>query len=92
MNLTLGSKRQQTTKYKGGLLVWEIINGRNGVTTQTRNEPKCLGAKDTINEMTKDRAMKRSNDARKCWPLDRLLNGGKDEMRQKMLTLLVSNE
>jgi len=92
MNLTLGSKRQQTTRYKGGLLIWEIINGRNGVSTQTRNEPKCPGAKGTINEMMKERAMKRSNDAKKCWLLDRLMNGGKDEMHQKMLTLPVSNE
>lgn len=83
MNLTLGSKGQQTTRYKGGLLVREIINGRSGVATQTKNEPKCPGAKgadETINKMTKDRSMKRSNDARKSWPLDRLMKGGKDEM------------
>lgn len=48
----------------------------NGVATQTRNEPKCPVAKsanETINEMTKDKAMKRSNDARKCCA-DRIWN------------------
>ena len=51
-------------------LLVEILvrNERSGVATQTRNEPKCPSAKsadETINEMTKDKVMKRSNDARK---------------------------
>jgi len=42
--------------------------------------------------MTKDRVMKRSNDAKECWPLDRLMNGGKDEMIPKNVDLTDSNE
>ncbi len=55
---------------------------RNGVATF-----RAKGTDETINEMTKDRAMKRSNDAKKCWSFNRLMNGTKDEMYQKMLTL-----
>ena len=66
----------------------------NGVATQTRNEPRCpsdKGADETINKMTKDTAMKRSNDAKKCWSFDRLMNGGKDEMIEKMTILKTKN-
>lgn len=39
-----------------------------------------------LNDMTKNKAMKGSNDAKECSLFDRPMNGRKDEVMPKMLT------
>ena len=50
----------------------------SGVATQTRSQPKCLGAKDTMMKWLVDEKMKRWRDEKtpeNVIPCDRLVNG-----------------
>ena len=53
--------------------------------------PKQETNRREVADMTKGKVMKRSKDAKECWPSDRLMNGVKDEMMPKIFDSASSN-